>query len=113
MQRLEALRHAMDMVDKMSAPVTNARGYPADGYKGPTWAERQAAVMEIAAFLEGQPSDSASGPAERPFRHDLVHVRDCDCVTDAANDRVLVYRDPRCQALSEGAPMVTADGSPA
>jgi hypothetical protein len=59
MNRQEALRAAIELVDTRAVP-TNARGYAVDGYRPPTAAERQAAIMEMAAFLmEPDPTATA------------------------------------------------------
>jgi hypothetical protein len=52
MTRGQAVEKATAMVDAMSQPVTNARGY-ADGWKAPTLAERVQAIRDLTETLMG------------------------------------------------------------
>ena len=53
LSRLEALDRATQLVNEMSQPITNARGY-ADGWKPPTLTERTQAIRELTATLLGE-----------------------------------------------------------
>lgn len=52
MTRPQAVEKATAMVDAMSQPVVNARGY-ADGWKAPSLAERVQAIRDLTETLMG------------------------------------------------------------
>lgn len=51
MTREEAINKATQIVDGLSQPVLNDRGYRADGWKPPTLHERTQAILALADFL--------------------------------------------------------------
>jgi hypothetical protein len=52
MNREQALAFANAIVNEWLEPPKNGRGYPADGWKPPTLAERTEAVTKLAGFLQ-------------------------------------------------------------
>lgn len=54
MSRAEALTMAQEMTEKLSVAPMKSNGYPADGWKTPTLAERTDAILRLAEFLSGE-----------------------------------------------------------
>lgn len=54
MTRLEALKAAEELVDKLTTAPTNSRGYTVDGWRAPTLSDRVTAILTTAAFLLGE-----------------------------------------------------------
>lgn len=66
MNRAEAMRMAIEHVDKMATNVPmKANGYAVDGWKAPTFGERMKAVLEMAEFL-WEPDDIREADPESP-----------------------------------------------
>lgn len=54
MSRADALTMAWEMSEKLSAAPVKSNGYPVDGWKAPTLAERTDAILRLAEFLSGE-----------------------------------------------------------
>lgn len=59
MTRLEALKAAEELVDKLTGAVLNSRGYPVDGWRPTSLEDRVAAILRTAAFLLGETESQA------------------------------------------------------
>lgn len=51
MTRLEALKAAEELVDRLGSAPVNSRGYTVDGWRAPSLDDRVDAILKTAAFL--------------------------------------------------------------
>lgn len=67
MNREEAITKATSIVESLSQPEVNGRGYVKDGWQPPTLPQRIAAIRDLAEFLIG-PEPHLTAPKE-PHQH--------------------------------------------
>lgn len=64
MDRAEAMRMAVEIIDKQATVPMKSNGYAVDGWKAPSLQEKTDAILKLAEFL-WEPEDMEKTDAER------------------------------------------------